>query len=242
MVRAGPKDPPWGSNGPVSSPFGDVPRSGGGDRDGKVEYSGGRTSDEMVNDMENPRPDEGGRRRGRRAAPPTGPVGPVETAAAVAAALTAGRAGLVTARARADQAVASFRAGPVLPWISAHRLLVLIGGALLVSTLAIGGTIAMIAQVPAPTAGGGIAEDDPARPRPGSGFTMPSPAPTTSPSPTPTPTPGPTDDPGTGDAGTPVVDPEPTDEPLAPTTDPVTDSNGRPDPPGATNRPDKPKD
>ena len=32
----------------------------------------------------------------------------------------------------------------------------------------------------------------------------------------------------------------PTTEP-EPTTEPPTDSNGRPDPPGATNRPDKPK-
>lgn len=244
MVRAGAERPAASREQRGVEPFGDVPRSGGEDRAGQVEYSGGRTSDETVNDMENPRPDEGGRRRGRRAAPPTGPVGPLETAAAaVAAALTAGRAGLVAARARADEAVAAFRAGPVLPWISAHRPLVLFGGALLVSTLAIGGSIAMIAQPPAPTAGGGIAEDDPARPQPGSGFTMPSPAPTTpAPSPTPTPTPSPADAPGAGDADPPVVAPEPADETLAPTTDAVTDSNGRPDPPGATNRPDKPKD
>jgi hypothetical protein len=198
----------------------------------------------MVNGMENSRPDEGGRRRGRRAAPPTGPVGPSEkAAAAVAAALTAGRAGLVAARARAGEAVGAFRAGPVLPWVSAHRMLVLVGGALLVSTLAIGGAVAMIAQVPGPTAGGEVAEDDPARPQPGSGFTMPSPMPTApTQSPTPSPTPSPTDDPDSGEAGTPVVDPEPTGEPTAPTTEPTTDANGRPDPPGATNRPEKPKD
>jgi hypothetical protein len=171
-------------------------------------------------------------------------VGPLETAAAaVAAGLTVARSTLATARGRAGEAVAAFRAGPVLPWISAHRLPVLLGGALLASALAIGGTVAMIAQVPGPVAGG-EAPDDAARPQPGSGFTMPRPAAGTSkptPSPSPPPSPKPTDDPLTGDAGAPAVDAEPSPAPVdTPTAD--SPGNGRQDPPGATNNPKKPKD
>jgi len=198
--------------------------------------------------MVDPRPGEVGKRRGRRAAPPTGPVGPLESATAVVAAgLTAGRTGLVTARARAGDALAAFRAGPVLPWISAHRMLVLIGGALLVSALAIGGAVAMISQVPGSVAEGEIAGDagtGPVRPQPGSEFTMPSPPPSTAtptPSPTPSPTPTPTPTPADGGAEPPITDPEPPADPVEPTTEPTDDGNGRPDPPGATNRPDKPK-
>jgi hypothetical protein len=225
----------------VSSPSGDVPRSGGGGHCGKVCYTGERTSDETVNGMVDPRPDEAGKRRGRRAAAPTGPVGPLETAvAAVAAGLTAGRAGLVTARARGADALAAFRAGPVLPWVSAHRMLVLIGGALVVSGLAIGGAVAMISQVPGAVAEGevaGNAGSGPVRPQPGPDVTMSSPVATPTPSPTPTPAPTPMPTPSPTDA---VSEPRVTD-PVEPATEPTDEGNGRPDPPGATNRPDKPK-
>ena len=208
-----------------------------------------RRTNDMVNGMHDLRPDEAGKRRGRRAAAPTGPVRPLDAVAGVIAAwLTAARAGLFTAKRRGAEALAAFRAGPVIPWVSAHRVLVLIGGAVVVSALAIGGTVALIAQVPRPVAGGELGGDTPARPQPGSDFTMPSPVPT-SPTPTPTPTPVPT--PSQAPAATgepspepdePVVDPEPTTEPDDPDdSDPPTGSNGRPDPPGATNRPDKPK-
>jgi hypothetical protein len=195
--------------------------------------------------MENPGTGEGGRRRGRRAAPPTGPVGPLETvAAAIAAALTAGRSALVAARGRVAGWVTAFRSGPVLPWVSAHRMLVLIGGALLVSALSIGGAIAMIAQVPGPVAEGSAGDDETARPQPGSSFTMPSPAaktPSSTPTPTPSPSPTPGPTPVDGGAESPIVEPEPPTDPVEPTTEPTTDGNGRPDPPGASNRPDKPK-
>lgn len=205
----------------------------------------------MVNGMQDPRPDEAGKRRGRRAAAPTGPVRPLDAVAGVVAAwLTAARAGLLTARRRGAEALTAFRASPVIPWVSAHRMLVLVGGALLVSALAIGGAVAMIAQVPRPVAGG----DAPVRPQPGSDFTMPSPvpasptpAPTTAPAPTPTdaPAPVPSGEPSP-EPDEPIVDPEPTTEPDEPyepdePDGPPTGSNGRPDPPGATNRPDKPK-
>jgi hypothetical protein len=39
----------------------------------------------------------------------------------------------------------------------------------------------------------------------------------------------------------PITDPEPPADPVEPTTEPTDEGNGRPDPPGATNRPDKPK-
>ncbi|MGR0320882.1 hypothetical protein [Agromyces sp. ZXT2-3] len=151
---------------------------------------------------------------------------------------------LAVALAHVAGAVARFRSGPTLPWISAHRMLVLIVGALLVSGTAFAATAAVIAQPP--VAEGSGSTDDGSRPRPASGFVMPSPvsdapdASTAPPSPSPTPEPtGSADDPAGEPA--PVTDPEPTTDPVEPTEEPDT-GNGRPDPPGASNRPDKPKD
>lgn len=203
-----------------------------------------------------------GERRGRHAAPPAGPPGPVEiVAAAVLAVLALGRervwaplaARLAPARERVVErggtAIAAFRAGPVVPWLAAHRMLVLIGGALLVSTVALGGAAAMIAST-APVAGsdGGETVDGGVRPQPGTGFTTPTPAPssptptpTPTPTTTPTPTPSPTPvEPGTND--TPPA-PEQTTTPVEPTAEPEGDRPGNSGTsPGATNRPDKSKD
>ncbi|GAA1060616.1 hypothetical protein GCM10009573_20430 [Agromyces bracchium] len=195
------------------------------------------TTDEAMDGMEDPGAGAGEGRRGRHAAPAAAATGPLSRA--VAAAGTAAAVALtVVAR-----WIARFRAGPVLPWVAAHRMLVLIVGALVVSSGAFAATAAMIAQPP--LAEGGESVVDGTRPRPGSEFVMPSPvtgspAATTAP-PTSTPTPGPTapaDGTTTGDA--PTTDPEPTTDPVEPTEEPT--GNGRPDPPGATNRPDKTKD
>ncbi|WP_229276020.1 hypothetical protein [Agromyces kandeliae] len=189
--------------------------------------------------MEDPGAGQGAGRRGRHAAPPVGATGPLSRAVAAVGAAAA------AALAAVGDAVARFRAGPVLPWISAHRLLVLIAGALLVSGTAFATTAAVISMPPVAEGGGTV--DDEATPRPSSGFVMPSPvtdrptattAPPTTPA-TPT-TPAPTvpaddapieSEPTTGVE--PTTAPEPTEE---------SNGNGRPDPPGAENRPDKTKD
>ncbi|MGR2752087.1 hypothetical protein [Agromyces arachidis] len=205
--------------------------------------------------MEQPRAGSAGERRGRHAAPPSGPRGPLDRVLAAALAIlaaarervvapAAGRAaplrGRVAAGTRA--AVAAVREGPVPPWLSKHRMTVLIGGALVVSAIALGGAAAMIAT---PTPAG--VEDEAAeagdRPRPGSKFTMPTPAPS-SPAPTRTPAPSPTATPAPD--GTAVPDatdaPEPTTAPVEPTTEPVDESPGNSgNSPGASNRPDKDK-
>lgn len=146
---------------------------------------------------------------------------------------------------RGGAALAAFRAGPVLPWVSAHRMAVLVGGALLVSAIAMGGAAAMIAST-APVAGiDDRAVEGGERPRPGSEFTMPSPAPSSdapkpssTPTPEPTPTPSPTA-PGTTD---PSTDPEPTTEPEEPTGETEDDAPGNSgNSPGADNRPEKDK-
>jgi hypothetical protein len=204
-------------------------------------HCGGNDGRRGENGMEDPGGDRRAGRRGRHAAPPaaaTGPVGRIVTGAgaAVSAALTRGAAW-----------AARFRAGPVLPWISAHRLLVLIVGALVVSGTAFAGTAALISQTPGSVAEGNDAAVDGSRPRPGSDFVMPSPvtgspAPTTPPPPSATAKPepsAPADDPSPEPA--PPTDPDPTADPVEPTEEPDT-GNGRPDPPGATNRPDKTKD
>ncbi|GAA2037545.1 hypothetical protein GCM10009819_22730 [Agromyces tropicus] len=190
--------------------------------------------------MEHPgtEPDPGEERRGRHAAPAASPAGGLgrvatRTTAVIAAALEA-----------AHRLVDRVRTGPVLPWISAHRVLVLVVAALVVSGVAFAGTAALIAQTPGPVAEGDATDADPSRPRPGSDFVMPDPTPgavTASPSPTPPSTGGPgtpADDPSLDPA--PTADPEPTGDPAEPTAEPT--GNGRPDPPGATNRPDKKKD
>ncbi|MGR0219742.1 hypothetical protein [Agromyces sp. ZXT2-6] len=204
--------------------------------------------------MERPR-GSAGARRGRHAAPPEGPRGPVERVAAVALAVLAlGRervwapltARVAPARDRAGTALAAFRAGPVVPWLSAHRMPVLIGGALLVSAIALGGAAAMIASS---TSVAGV-DDEAAevgdRPGPGSGYTMPTPAPSSpvpTPTSTPTPTPTPTPAPVAPGATDPSIDPEPTTVPAEPTTEPEDDAPGNSgDSPGAANRPDKDKD
>jgi hypothetical protein len=146
---------------------------------------------------------------------------------------------------RGGAALAAFRAGPVLPWVSAHRMPVLIGGALLVSAIAMGGAAALIVSS-TPVAGGDETVDGGDRPRPGSEFTMPSPAPSTAaPTPTPTPTTTPTPTPTAGVPGTtdPSTDPVPTTEPGEPTAEPEDDAPGNSgNSPGADNRPDKDKD
>jgi hypothetical protein len=149
-------------------------------------------------------------------------------------------------RERGGAAFAAFADGPVLPWVSAHRLAVLVGGALLVSAIAMGGAAAMIASS-APVAGvEDQAVDDVDRPRPGSEFTMPTPvpssaAPTPTPSPAPVPAPTPTPVvPGTAD---PTTEPEPTTAPEEPSGEPEEDDapGNSGNSPGAGNRPDKDK-
>ncbi|WP_400995599.1 hypothetical protein [Agromyces sp. GXQ0307] len=188
--------------------------------------------------MEDPGAGAGEGRRGRHAAPAVAATGPLSRT--VAAAGTAAAIALtVVAR-----WVARFRAGPVLPWVAAHRVLVLIVGALVVSSGAFAATAAMIAQPPLAESTESV--DDGTRPQPGSEFVMPSPVTgspgaTTAPPPTTEPTSGPTaptDGPAT--EATPTTEPEPTTDPVEPTEEPT--GNGRPDPPGATNRPDKTKD
>ncbi|WP_430644796.1 hypothetical protein [Agromyces sp. GXS1127] len=177
-------------------------------------------------------------RRGRHAAPPAAATGPLSRAA------SATTAALAVALASVAGAAERFRSGPVPPWIAAHRMLVLVVGALVVSGTAFAATAAVIAQPP--VAEGGGSTEEASRPRPGSEFVMPSPvggAPdaTTAPpivSATPEPT-GSADEPTAEPEAT--ADPEPTTDPVEPTEEPDT-GNGRPDPPGATNRPDKPKD
>lgn len=215
----------------------------------------------MLDDgMGQPRRGSAGERRGRHAAPPAGPRGPVEhVAAAVLTVLAIGRervqaplaARLEPARERVVErvgaAIAAFRAGPVVPWVAAHRMLVLIGGALLVSAVALGGAAAMIAST-TPVAGSGGEEivDGGERPQPGPEFTMPTPAPPSpTPRPTQTPTPTPTPSPTPVESGTPDTspDPEPTTTPVEPTAAPEDDGPGNSGTsPGASNRPEKSKD
>jgi hypothetical protein len=222
----------------------------------------------MLDDrVEQARAGSAGKRRGRRAAPPAGPRGPVEQVSALAlAVLAAGRERVwmplaeriaparERVRERGGAAYAAFTAGPVLPWVSAHRMAVLVGGALLVSAIAMGGAAAMIAST-APVAGvDDQAVDDQAvdggeRPRPGSEFTMPSPAPSSdapkpSSPPTPEPTSTPTPAPGQTAPGTtdPSTDPEPTTDPEEPTGGIEDDAPGNSgNSPGADNRPEKDK-
>jgi hypothetical protein len=210
--------------------------------------------------VEQARAGSAGKRRGRRAAPPAGPRGPVEQASALAlAVLAAGRERVWVplgerigpARERGRAAYDAFTAGPVLPWLSAHRIAVLVGGALLVSAIAMGGAAAMIAST-APVAGiDDRAVDGGERPRPGSEFTMPTPAPSSdapkpgpAPAPAPTPTPEPTPTPRTTAPGTtdPSTDPEPTTDPEEPTAETEDDAPGNSgNSPGADNRPEKDK-
>jgi hypothetical protein len=214
----------------------------------------------MLDDrVEQARAGSAGKRRGRRAAPPAGPRGPVEQVSALAlAVLATGRERVWVplaervaparerVRERSGAAYAAFRSGPVLPWVSAHRMAVLVGGALLVSAIAMGGAAAMIAST-APVAGVDQAVDGGERPRPGSEFTMPSPAPSSEapkPSPTPTPKPTPTPTPSPAAPGTtdPSTDPEPTTDPVEPTAGTEDDAPGNSgNSPGADNRPEKDK-
>jgi hypothetical protein len=183
------------------------------------------------------------RPRGRHAAPPS-PIGASLTglssrAAAVLAKATAAFAALVAAVAAAlAPRIERFRAGPVMPWISRNRIAVFIGGASLVSALALGGAVALIQQA-APTsvdeAGQWGTE--------GEAVPQEAPVPTTSPvtglrtpKPTPTPTPTPTAVPAD-----PLV-PTETASPTSPDPTPTPTEEARRDTaPGATNRPDKPK-
>lgn len=152
-------------------------------------------------------------------------------------------------RERGGAAYAAFTAGPVLPWVSAHRMAVLVGGALLVSAIAMGGAAAMIASTAPVARVDDQAVDGGERPRPGSEFTMPSPAPSSdapkpssTPTPEPTPTPSPAA-PGTTDPSTdPSTDPEPTTDPEEPTAGTEDDAPGNSgNSPGADNRPEKDK-
>ena len=186
------------------------------------------------------------RPRGRHAAPPS-PVGATLTgltskAAGLLAKVTAVIAAIVAAVAAAlAPRIEAFRAGPVLPWLSRHRIPVFIGGAAVVSALALGGAIAFIQQA-APVSideTGQRGADDQAVPQqdttssatPITGLKTPTPTPR----PTPTPTPTPTADPlaPTETASPTSPDPSPTPTP--------TEEARRDTAPGATNRPDKPK-
>ncbi len=177
-------------------------------------------------------------RRGRHAArrsAPTGPLGGVTDRLAGIAAAALGTLSRLLDR---------LRSGPVLPWVSAHRILVLVAVAVLVSGVAFVGTAAFIANPPGAVADGERGDGPRPRPSPGSDFVMPAPT-TGAPTATPTPTPPATTVPGTpaeDQPGDPVATAEP-DAPVA-TTEPTEEptGNGRPDPPGATNRPDKKKD
>ncbi|MEI5584762.1 MULTISPECIES: hypothetical protein [unclassified Agromyces] len=188
--------------------------------------------------MDEPRAGSAGERRGRHAAPPSGPAGLLDRAASAAL------AALGRVRERGRAAIGAFRAGPLVPWVSAHRGIVLIGGSLVVSAAALASTAAMIASPgPPPAAEGTETVDDGARPRPGSDFTMPTPAPTTT-TPTPEPTPIPTATPVPAEPGTsePPSGSEPTPAPVEPTPEPEEDAPGNSgNSPGAANRPDKTK-
>ncbi|WP_448808551.1 hypothetical protein [Agromyces bauzanensis] len=123
-------------------------------------------------------------------------------------------------------------------WLFERRLHVLIVAATVATVAMLGGAVALISLTgvsgPDQAAEGGSGprptSTDPARPNSYAPI-LPSPRPT--PTPTPTPTPAPVE--GSTDPGADVpADP-------VPTPDPTTDTgNGRPDPPGHTNKPDKP--
>lgn len=253
MAQSGPKGPP------MSSPA-RVTRSGGVDGVRKVGCIPAIALRGMLDEaMDEPRAGSAGERRCRHAAPASGPVGALDRLSSAVLAVLAvvrerawvplaarvaplrGRAGT-----RAAAAIAAFRAGPVLPWVAAHRGLVVIGGALVVSAAALAGTAAVIASpAPPPVADGSETGGLGDRPRPESGFTMPSPAPTSStPTPQPTPTPTPTPLPAEPGATEPPTgsEPIPTPIPVEPTAEPEEPAPGNSgNSNGAGNRPDKTK-
>jgi hypothetical protein len=176
------------------------------------------------------------RPRGRHAAP-AAPASPLGARIAAVVGPT-----LAFAAARLE----AFRAGPVLPWISRHRLVLLIGGASLVSLLALGGAVALIQGTSSITVAETVQPGD-SRPQPGADSTVdPEPAtgvrtPTATPTPTPTttPTPAPSAPPAGG-----TLDPGGTTTTLEPAPPPPpapAEGEPRDTAPGATNRPDKPK-
>lgn len=128
-------------------------------------------------------------------------------------------------------------------WLLERRLHVLIVASTLATIAMIGGAMALISS-----AGQGGRDDEAAEigdsPRPtstdpGSPHSyapiLPSPGPTRTPAPTTTPTP----DEGTTDPG--IVVPDAPIDTADPTVEPSADTgNGRPDPPGHTNKPPKP--
>lgn len=141
-------------------------------------------------------------------------------------------------------------AGPVVAWLEPRvaaagawlferRLHVLIVGATVATIAMLGGAVALISLAGASGPDGQSAEGDgtprptstdPARPNSYAPI-LPSPGPTHTPTPTPTPAP----DDGSADPGTEIpADPVPTSDP------PPDTGNGRPDPPGHTNKPPKP--
>ena len=151
-------------------------------------------------------------------------------------------------RARIVAAVAPFmawaepRISSTGAWLYERRLHVLIVSATVATVAMLGGAVALIsfAGAPQPVDDASTVVDatrpsstDPASPNTYAPI-LPSPGPTPSIKPgTPTPTPMPSPD---------EVPDDPTaTTPAEPTTVPTDDPNGRPDPPGQTNKPDKPK-
>lgn len=130
------------------------------------------------------------------------------------------------------------RVAAAAAWLFERRLHVLIISATVATIAMIGGTVALIsfsgAARPADEASNVVGTSRPTSTDPADRNTyspiLPSPGPTPSAAPkTPTPTPSPGDD-------TDV----PTATPVEPTPTPTPDTNGRPDPPGHTKKPDKP--
>ena len=127
-------------------------------------------------------------------------------------------------------------------WLFERRLHVLIVAASVATIAMIGGAVALIsfagAPQPADEAANVVETPRPTSTDPASPNTYapilptPGPTPTIKPTAPATPSPSPEDEPEV-----PVTEP-----PVEPTTEPVTEEpNGRPDPPGQTNKPDKPK-
>ncbi|RZS68600.1 hypothetical protein EV187_1031 [Agromyces ramosus] len=127
-------------------------------------------------------------------------------------------------------------------WLFERRLHVLIVAASVATIAMIGGAVALISFAGAPQPEDEAAtvvetprptSTDPASPNTYAPI-LPSPGPTPSVKPTAPATPAPSPD---GDPDAPATEP-----PAEPTTEPVTEEPaGRPDPPGHTNKPDKPK-
>ncbi|BDZ54316.1 hypothetical protein [Agromyces marinus] len=195
-------------------------------------------------------PDRGPASRGRRAAPRNTANGPLGRALARASDLLVS---VLAAIARIGSAIASLKGrmslGAVRTWIAVHRVLALVVVALVVSGAAFAGTAALIGRSAMPAAeGDGASRPAPQRlppeqtePTAPVAPVAPNPPPSTAPA---TPPPAPAADPG-GPAD--PAAPEPADDPPAVTEEPPEpteepEGNGRPDPPGAANRPDKKKD